>query len=124
MHGHQLPHPAGRRGPGTLTRADGASVSGTWKMTLPLGLQKDAAFVPENNPVSDDAVKQAYEQMKEGLGNKEYNVRHILVKTEAEAKSVAAKLKKGGKSGDFDKLAKELTDKLKANSILQITKKV
>jgi peptidyl-prolyl cis-trans isomerase C len=63
----------------------------------------------KNNPVTDDAIKQEYDQMKEGLGNKEFDVRHILVKTEAEAKSIAAKLKKGGKGGQFDKLAKEFS---------------
>jgi peptidyl-prolyl cis-trans isomerase C len=60
----------------------------------------------KKNPISDEAVKKEYDQMKEGLGSKEVDVRHILVKTEAEAKSVAAKLKKGGK---FDKLAMELS---------------
>lgn len=60
----------------------------------------------KKNPISDDAVKKEYDQMKEGLGSKEYDVRHILVKTEAEAKSIAAKLKKGAK---FDKLAKQFS---------------
>ncbi len=63
----------------------------------------------KNNPVTDDAIKQEYDQMKEGLGSKEYDVRHILVKTEDEAKSIAAKLKKGGKGGQFDTLAKEMS---------------
>ena len=30
--------------------------SGKWSMTLPLGLQAGAAFVPEDNPMSDDKV--------------------------------------------------------------------
>ncbi|MFM7736245.1 MAG: cytochrome-c peroxidase [Alphaproteobacteria bacterium] len=38
-------------------RADEEVVSGSWKMTLPRGLQKDAAFVPENNPVSDAKIE-------------------------------------------------------------------
>ncbi|HSR02919.1 MAG TPA: peptidylprolyl isomerase, partial [Methylophilaceae bacterium] len=38
------------------------------------------------------------------LGDKEYNARHILVKTEGEAKDIIAQLKKGT---DFAKLAKE-----------------
>ena len=38
-------------------RADEEVVSGTWKMTLPLGLQKDAAFVPESNPVSEAKIE-------------------------------------------------------------------
>jgi peptidyl-prolyl cis-trans isomerase C len=58
----------------------------------------------KNNPITADAIKQGYDKMKEDMGSKEFDIRHILVKTEAEAKSIAAKLKKGAK---FDKLAKE-----------------
>lgn len=38
------------------------------------------------------------------MGDKEYNARHILVKTEAEANDILAQVKKGT---DFAKLAKE-----------------
>jgi len=38
------------------------------------------------------------------LGKNEYNARHILVETEAEAKAIIAQL---GKKGNFDKIAKE-----------------
>jgi peptidyl-prolyl cis-trans isomerase C len=58
----------------------------------------------KKNPVSDADKKEAYEQYKKELGDKEYSARHILVKTEAEAKDVQAQLAKGG---DFAKLAKE-----------------
>jgi len=58
----------------------------------------------KKNPVSDADTKEAYEQYKKELGDKEYSARHILVKTEAEATDVLAQLKKGG---DFAKLAKE-----------------
>lgn len=61
------------------------------------------AFV-KKNPVSDAQVKSEYEHYKKAIGSKEYNARHILVKTETEAKDVIAKLAKGG---DFAKLAKE-----------------
>jgi peptidyl-prolyl cis-trans isomerase C len=64
------------------------------------------AFVQDylqNNPIGEDALKQEYDKLKSDLGSKEYNVRHILVEKESEAKTIAAKLKKGGK---FDKLAK------------------
>jgi len=58
----------------------------------------------KKNPVSDADTKAAYEQYKKAYGEKEYNARHILVKTEAEAKDIIAQLNKGG---DFAKIAKE-----------------
>jgi len=61
----------------------------------------------KNNTITDADIKKEYDLMKESLGSKELDVRHILVKTEADAKSVAARLKKGEK---FDTLAMELSD--------------
>ena len=58
----------------------------------------------KKNPVTDADTKAAYEDYKKELGDKEYSARHILVKTEAEAKDVLAQLKKGD---DFAKVAKE-----------------
>ena len=58
----------------------------------------------KKNPVSEADTKAAYEDYKKELGDKEYSARHILVKTEAEAKDVLAQLKKGD---DFAKVAKE-----------------
>lgn len=58
----------------------------------------------KKNPVSDADTKAAYEEYKKAYGEKEFNAKHILVKTEAEAKDIIAKL---GKGGDFTKLAKE-----------------
>ncbi len=58
----------------------------------------------KKNPVTDADKKDAYEQYKKELGDKEYSARHILVKTEAEANDLTAQIKKGG---DFSKLAKE-----------------
>ena len=58
----------------------------------------------KKNPVSEDALKQEYETLKLANSTKEYKASHILVKEEAEAKSILAKLKKGSK---FDKLAKK-----------------
>ncbi len=60
----------------------------------------------KTHPVSDEAITKEYDNLKSSLGTKEYHVRHILVEKESEAKSIVAKLKKGGKEGDFDKLAK------------------
>lgn len=57
-------------------------------------------------PVTEDDLKQEYDDLKKGLGSKEYDVRHILVDKESDAKAIYAKLKKGGKDGNFDKLAK------------------
>ncbi len=58
----------------------------------------------KKNPVTDADTKAAYEDYKKELGDKEYNARHILVKTEAEAKDIISQLNKGG---DFAKIAKE-----------------
>lgn len=58
----------------------------------------------KKNPVSEAEKKEAYEQYKKELGDKEYSARHILVKTEGEAKDLLAQIKKGA---DFAKIAKE-----------------
>lgn len=58
----------------------------------------------KKNPVSEAEKKEAYEQYKKELGDKEYSARHILVKTEGEAKDILGQVKKGA---DFAKLAKE-----------------
>jgi len=58
----------------------------------------------KKNPVSEAEKKEAYEQYKKELGDKEFNARHILVKTEGEAKEILAQVKKGA---DFAKIAKE-----------------
>ncbi|WP_435628580.1 peptidylprolyl isomerase [Candidatus Ferrigenium straubiae] len=68
------------------------------------------AFVQDyakNHPISDDQLKQEYDKLKAKLGNKEYNVRHILVDTEAEAKDIIAQL---GKKAKFEKLAAKSKD--------------
>jgi len=56
----------------------------------------------KSHPIAESDLTQEYNNLKKNLGGKEYNVRHILVEKEDDAKSIAAKLKKGGK---FDKLA-------------------
>lgn len=60
----------------------------------------------DSHPVSDDALKAAYQDHVKGMDLKEYKARHILVKTEAEAKDVIGKLNKGA---DFTALAKKLS---------------
>ena len=66
------------------------------------------AFVQDylkTNPVSDEALKAEYDKIKLAMGGDEYQARHILVKTEAEAVDIIAKLKKDPKV--FAALAKE-----------------
>jgi peptidyl-prolyl cis-trans isomerase C len=58
----------------------------------------------KEHPISDEMLKEAYDNLKAKTGNKEYKARHILVDTEKEAKDIAAKLKKGA---SFSKLAAE-----------------
>jgi peptidyl-prolyl cis-trans isomerase C len=58
----------------------------------------------KTHPVSDADLEKQYEQFKGSMGTNEYKVRHILVDSEAEAKSIIDQLNKGG---DFAKLAKE-----------------
>ncbi len=63
------------------------------------------AFVQDfikNNPVTDAEIKAEYDKEFGGSKNIEYKARHILVKTEAEAKKIIAELDKGA---DFAKLA-------------------
>jgi peptidyl-prolyl cis-trans isomerase C len=59
----------------------------------------------KNNPVRDETVQAAYDRIKANITGNEYEVRHILVAKESEAKDIIAKLKKDPAS--FDKLAKE-----------------
>ncbi len=60
--------------------------------------------------VTDAELKKAYDQkVRESSGAEEVKARHILVKTEEEAKKIAEQLKKGD---DFEKIAREQsTDK-------------
>ncbi len=58
----------------------------------------------KKNPVAEAEVKAAYDQYKKAYGDKEYSARHVLVKTEAEAKEIIAQL---GKGADFAKIAKD-----------------
>ena len=60
------------------------------------------------NPVSDKDVKAAYDRQKAAYGDTEYQVRHILVKTEEQAKNLIKRL--GNKGANFDKLAEEFSE--------------
>lgn len=61
----------------------------------------------KSHPIGEDQIKQEYDKLKTKMGDKEYNVRHILVETEAEAKDIIAQL---GKKTKFEKLAEKSKD--------------
>ncbi len=61
----------------------------------------------KNHPVSEEQLKAEYDKIKNKFGDKEYNARHILVATEAEAKSIIAQLNKKAK---FEQLASKSLD--------------
>ncbi|MHB8741593.1 MAG: peptidylprolyl isomerase [Sulfuricaulis sp.] len=58
----------------------------------------------QDKPITEDDVKQRFEQEVEKTNKTEYKVRHILVSDEGEAKDIIAQLQKGA---NFAKLAKE-----------------
>lgn len=58
----------------------------------------------KSTPIGDPQLKAIYDQGIAAAGDKEYKVRHILVKTEDEAKTIIANLKRGD---SFEKIAKE-----------------
>ena len=49
----------------------------------------------KNHPVSDEELRKEYEAVKTQMGDKEYKAHHILVGSEAEAKDIIARIKKG-----------------------------
>ncbi|MGD0960378.1 MAG: peptidylprolyl isomerase [Methylomonas sp.] len=57
----------------------------------------------KSNPITDEEIKNEYDSKMANMGN-EYKARHILVKTEDEAKKLIAELDKGA---DFTTLAKK-----------------
>ena len=58
----------------------------------------------KTHPVSYEALRKEFEMLKTQMGDKEYKVRHVLIATEAEAKDIIARIKKGAK---IDKIAQE-----------------
>jgi peptidyl-prolyl cis-trans isomerase C len=68
-------------------------------------IQSFAQDYIKNHPVTEDMLKQEYDRQKAQMANqKEYKVRHIVSKTEQDAKGIIEQLKKGA---SFEKLAKE-----------------
>lgn len=62
----------------------------------------------KKNPITDADLKADYDKFAAANGGKEYKARHILVAKEADAKTIIANLKKGGKFEDIAK--KQSTD--------------
>ena len=58
----------------------------------------------KNHPVSDEELRKEYEAVKAQMGDKEYKAHHVLVGSEAEAKDIIARIKKGTK---LEKIAQE-----------------
>jgi peptidyl-prolyl cis-trans isomerase C len=66
-----------------------------------------AAFLQDHirrNQPNDAALKSEYERIKAQQGDKEYRARHVLLKTEDEAKDALTQISKGGK---FEQVASE-----------------
>lgn len=78
----------------------------------------------KKNPVTEADIKTEYDKAKAQYGAapkdavpKEYLARHILLKTEAEAKGVIAKLKAGGKFENLAKQSQDTTNKDKGGQL-------
>jgi peptidyl-prolyl cis-trans isomerase C len=68
------------------------------------------AYVQEyfkKNPITDAEVQGEYDRLRKELGATEYRARHILVKSEDEARGIIAKLKGGAR---FEDLARQSDD--------------
>lgn len=61
----------------------------------------------KQHPVSDEQLRATYAAYRARGGNTEYKARHILVKDEADAKAIVARLDQGEK---FEELAKQSID--------------
>jgi len=89
-------------------KKEGLDKNGDVKTQMDLAAQTVLvrAYVTEwvkKNPIPDAELHKEYDSIKSQIGDKEYKVRHILVKTEDEAKEIITELQKGAK---FDELAK------------------
>ncbi|MCL2831019.1 MAG: peptidylprolyl isomerase [Betaproteobacteria bacterium] len=84
------------------------------KIVMQMTLMRDSvlinAFVQEyvrTHPITDEQLKKKYDELVAKNSGTEYKARHILVKTEDEAKAIIESLKKGEK---FEELAKKSED--------------
>ena len=62
----------------------------------------------KDNPVKEETIKAEYDKEAQRWGDTEVRVRHILVKTEEQAKNLIKRL--GNKGANFDKLAEEFSE--------------
>ena len=90
------------------------------------------------NPITDGEIQQEYERAKQQTGTTEYKARHILVKTEEEAKRIIGDIRKGGKfeeqaqkhsldstkdkGGDLDWNVPGVYDKTFADALVKLAK--
>lgn len=88
----------------TATRQLKAQIDATRQMIVTRAYFEDYF---KKHPVTDAQLKAAYDASRAKGGDTEYKARHILVKTEAEAKAIISKLGKGEK---FEELAKQSLD--------------
>ena len=68
------------------------------------------AFIADylkTTPISDDVLKADYQKIKNQMGDTEYKARHVLLRTEDEAKGIIARLDKGEK---FESLTSQSLD--------------
>jgi len=71
----------------------------------------------QKHPVSDAEVKAEYDRLQKSSSTNEYKASHILVKTEAEAKDIIAKLKKGANFADLAKFSDDPGSKDKGGDL-------
>jgi len=62
----------------------------------------------QKNPVGEATLKAEYDKIRSSLGDREYRARHILVKSEAEARDLLAQI--GARKATFEKLAAERSE--------------
>ena len=97
---------------GGVVRVD--AVTGPYDVIVQLDMQHQQVLINallqdyiKAHPITDDAMKKEYDQVKAKSSSKEYKAHHILVKTEDEAKQIIAQIKKGG---NFEKIAADKSE--------------
>jgi peptidyl-prolyl cis-trans isomerase C len=93
-----------------MQEAEKLGLSATEDFKVQMELARQTILIRElfadyqkKNPITDADLKAEYDKFAKENGGKEYKARHILVDKEADAKSIIATLKKGGKFEDIAK---------------------